>query len=131
MMRRFVAKAGFAMCALLPIASCIEPRERLDAPRVQLTLDSESVAPGTDLLGTLSAADLSGIVYASASLVVGDDTLTRRSDRLDFVDADTIDFAFRLPVVSTAPRGARVVVTGTIIDNQLFTVSVQDTAYVR
>ena len=117
--------------ALLAASACIEPRERLDAPRVQLRLESESVAPGTDLRGTLSGADLSGIVFASASLVVNDDTLTRRSDRLDFVDADTIDFAFQLPVSSTAPRGARIVVTGTIIDNQLFTVSVKDTAYVR
>ena len=117
--------------ALIAVTACIEPRERLDAPRVQLRLEGESVSPGTDLRGVLSGADLSGIVFASASLVVNDDTLTRQSDRLDFVDSDTIDFAFQLQVVASAPRGARIVVTGTIIDNQLFTVSVKDTAYVR
>lgn len=130
MIRGRAAAAAFGMTLAL-LGGCLEPRERLDAPRVQLQLEGESVAPGADLRGRLSGADLSGIIYASVSLVVNDDTLTRRSDRLDFVDADTVDFAFQLQVVSTAPRGARIVVTGTIIDNQLFTVSVQDTAYVR
>jgi len=131
MTARHVRQGALALIAVLSAAACIEPRERLDAPRVQLRLEGESVSAGGDLRGMLSGADLSGIVFASASLMVNDDTLTRRSDRLDFVDADTINFAFQLPVVSTALRGARVIVTGTIIDNQLFTVSVKDTAYVR
>lgn len=129
MWKRAIAALGPA--ALLPVAGCLESRERLDAPRVRLELAEATVAAGTDLRGVISAADMSGIVYVSASLIVDDDADSRKSDRLDYIDADTVDFAFNLPVASDAPRGARIIVTATVIDNQLFTVSVEDTAHVR
>lgn len=125
------AIAALGPAALLSVAGCLEPRERLDAPRVRMELEEDTVAAGAALRGVISAADLSGIVYVSASLIVDEDADSRKTDRLDFIDADTVDFAFFLPVVSDAPGGARIIVTATVIDNQLFTVTVEDTAHVR
>ena len=125
MSRRLIVVAGIAALG------CTEPRDRLDAPRVTLDLDQTSVAAGEYLTGHVHAADRTGVTYVAAELMVNGDSATRKRSRANYIAADSVVFAFALFVASSSVPGSRVVVQATAIDNQLFTVTVEDTIYVR
>jgi hypothetical protein len=120
----------FALAALAAsLAGCLGERERLDVPRVSLSLSDTVVSAGSHVTGTAYAADHSGIVYLRV-FVTSLDSL-KRSPRLDFIRRDSVAYDFDIPLSAGAPLDSPVEVRVTVIDNQNFQVDVVDTVYVR
>jgi hypothetical protein len=115
--------AVFSVCV-----GCFAERERLDAPRVTLTLDDTLVVPGGRLTGSMTAADASGIILLLVRAETEDSAFQQRADR---IPRDSVEFEFSVHVSSAASPGDTVFVSGTAADDQGFDISVFDTAYVR
>ncbi len=127
-MRHVIAQALGATLAL-GAAACVGDRDRLDAPRVVLALDEDQAPPGGTITGTVTATDRSGgIILVAVSASAGDSTFRQRAD---FIGADSVSLVFALHVASNAPDQEPIIVRATVLDQQSFLVSVDDTAVVR
>jgi len=124
--RRRLLVSGFLL-----LAACIQDRERLEPPRVTLELADQTVLPGGDVFGTISAADASGIIYVAAQIRIAGDTLSPRRTFANPPELDTIQYSFRLTVRSGFPAGTPIYVTATVIDDQNFEVVKEDTISIR
>lgn len=127
-MSRTIARAGAAFTLALLTVACLSERERLTAPIVTLELDSDSVAAGDSIAGTVTATDRSGIVLLVIAARSTDSTFVLRRDR---VREESIVLEFKLRVARTAPAFSVVEVVASAVDNQNFEVVVRDTAWVR
>lgn len=119
------------LLALVAGVSCIQDRERLEPPRVTLALADQTVLPGGDVFGTISAADASGIVYVSAQIKIAGDTLSPRRTYANPPGSDTIQYQFHLTVRTGFPPGTPIYVTASVMDDQNFLVTREDTIAIR
>lgn len=121
--------AAAVLVAAAVASACGEDRERLDVPRVYLAVDTDVVAPGDTVRGRISAGDdFGGIVRLAARICIDSGFQTAR---LSYNRADTASFRFLLPVPSTTPQNALVIVEGQVNDEQNFFVITQDTIVAR
>ena len=121
-------RAPMAVPLLLALAACVGERERLDVPRVTLTVDDTATAAGGQITGRVAAADASGLIFLGVYACTRDSTYRRRQD---FIRADTASFPFALRVAGVTPANAPVRVYAVAIDNQNFTADTSATLYVR
>lgn len=119
------------LVALLACAGCIRDRERLEPPRVTLALADQTVLPGGDVFGTISAADASGIVYVSAQIRIAGDSANPRRTYANPPGSDTIQYEFHLTVRTGFPPGTPIYVTASVMDDQNFLVVKEDTIAIR
>lgn len=124
-------KRNFLWVALLVVAACIQDRERLEPPRVTLSLADQTVLPGGSVFGTISAADKSGIIYVRAEIRIAGDTGQPKGTSANPPSPDTIQYNFNLPVKTGFPPGTPVYVTAKVIDDQNFLVIREDTISIR
>lgn len=117
--------------AVVLLAGCIEDRDRLAPPRVYLDLESQTVPAGSDVVGIISAADASGIIFVSAKIRIEGDTEDPRQTFATSRGSDTVQFAFRLQTRTGFPSGTPVYVTATVEDDQSFLVTKEDTITIR
>lgn len=117
--------------AAIACAACLQDRERLEPPRVTLALADQTVLPGGSVVGTISAADRSGIVYVSVSVAIAGDTARPERAAATSDARDTIQYNFSLPVRTGFPPGTPIYVTASVMDNQNFLVSKEDTITMR
>ena len=128
---RRVALAVLAALAGV-LAACMDERERLTPPTLELTVEDTTIAPGGQLAVDLAAADPNGIIYLSARLrcaetdsvmdVVSDGSIPRR---------ESVSRRWTLIVPQTVPANTRLVVEAATIDDQDFTITRRDTVYAR
>jgi hypothetical protein len=117
--------------ACLAGVACLQDRERLEPPRVTLKLADQTVLPGGDVLGTISAADASGIVYVHAEIRIAGDSGRPQGTSATSDSRDTIQYTFSLPVRTGFPSGTPIYVTASVMDNQNFVVTKEDTIAIR
>lgn len=114
--------------ALAASIACYRPRERPDTPVVTIYLDDTTVTAGGFISGRAIATDRSGVTYLSVSDSAGDSLFRQK---VDYLHADSVELDFLLHVTSNAALNSPVLVRATAIDDQLFTVTVDTTAWVR
>jgi hypothetical protein len=122
--------AGRAIGAALVLAAagCVGDRDRLDAPNVVLELGDQAAPPGGTITGTVTATDRSGgIILVSVTAQAGDSTFRQRAD---FIGSDSVSLLFALHVASNVPAEAPIIVRATVLDQQSFVVTEEDTAVV-
>jgi hypothetical protein len=124
-MRRAIPGVVALLAAAL---GCSSARERLDVPKVTLTVNDSIVGPGGSITGRAVSTDRSGIIYLQIAAITSD-SLFRQT--LNYIGADSVDETFNLHVSDAATINSPVEVRVTVIDNQNFTIIVRDTAYVR
>jgi len=107
---------------------CAEARPRLDVPAVRIELEADTVDVGAAIRGRVVATDASGIVYVSVEAC--SDSLRRRT-RYDTFAVDSITLDFDLDLGAPVAPGRLIEVRALVIDDQLFTVEVVDTVFVR
>ncbi len=116
------------LLAAIALAGCLRERDRLDVPRVTLVIDDSIVVAGDTVRGRAWAVDGTGIIFFQVTVETADSIARDRRNR---IAEDSIMIEFSLPVASTAPIDAAVVISAVARDNQEFEVSVTDTIYVR
>ena len=124
-------KRALVVLVLMVTAACIEDRDRLSPPRVTLELESQTVPAGNDVVGTISAADASGIVYVSAQIRIQGDLAEPRRTYATSPGSDTVQFVFHLQARTGFPSGTPIYVTATVEDDQNFVVTKEDTITIR
>lgn len=127
-MRRRVGR-GLAVLVASAVAACAQDRVRLAPPRLTLALGPGPVCFGCEVLGQVTAVDGDGVTYIAVEARSATDTVTRRTWNLIPRDSITINFALRTAL--NAPANSMIVVTATAIDEQLFTTTRVDTAFVQ
>ncbi len=131
--RAAVAVLGAAGVSGL-LATCAADRERLDVPRLKLTVEQTSVLRGGEIVGRVTATDGSGLQYLRVWALT-DTTIMSRYPTGDgggtlFGD-DSVTYDFRLKVTCSAPEGSPVEIQARALDNQGFDVSRFDTVTAR
>ena len=126
MMRRLLSVVGLAL-----LLGCLDSRERLAPPKVTLSVTDQTVLPGGQVLGTISASDASGIIYVAAQIRIEGDTLAPRRAFENPPESDTIQYNFSLTVRSGFSAGTAIYVSATVIDDQNFEVVKEDTIFIR
>lgn len=121
-------RAVFALLSGLALAGCLRERDRLDVPRVTLTLEDSTVAAGDTVRGQAWAVDGTGIVFFQVTVETADSVARDRRNR---ISADSVMIEFALPVSSNALVDEAVIVTALARDDQEFEVRVTDTVHVR
>ena len=132
-MRRRVARTAL-LAALAPgaLAACMDERDRLTPPTLELTLDDSTVAPGGSIRGTIAAADPNGIIYLTVRLRCAEtDSLLRAQTDGSIPRLESVSRSFLLDVPQSVPANTRLIVEGATIDDQDFTISTRDTVYTR
>lgn len=125
-MRRLLLVSGVVL-----LAACIDSRERLSPPNVTLSVADRTVLPGGNVTGTISASDASGIIYVAAQIRIQGDTADPRRSVAQPAETDTIQYNFILRVRTGFPAGTPIYVTATVIDDQNFEVTKEDTITIR
>ena len=116
------------------LATCAADRERLDVPRLKLTVEQTAVARGGEIVGRVTATDASGLQYLRVWALTGDSIMSRfpsGEGQGTLYGDDSVTYDFRLKVTCKAPEGSPIEIQARTIDNQGFDVSRFDTVTAR
>ena len=131
--RRLAALVG-VLGLVAAFATCAEDRERLDVPRLTLTVDQQAVLRGNDLQGRVTAVDASGLTYLRVWALVNDSIISQYPPGLGagtlFGD-DSVSYRFALHISCAVPDGSLVEIQARTLDNQGFDVTRYDTITAR
>lgn len=116
------------------LATCAADRERLDVPRLKLTIEQTAVLRGGEIVGRVTATDGSGLQYLRV-WAISDTTIMSRfpvgEGQGTLFGDDSVTYDFRLKVTCAAPEGSPVEIQARTLDNQGFDVSRFDTVTAR
>ncbi|HKG96026.1 MAG TPA: hypothetical protein VKA84_29200 [Gemmatimonadaceae bacterium] len=135
MKQRTSAIAALAVAALAAaLASCAAERERLDVPRLKLTVEQDVVERGGDVPVRVTAVDGSGLTYLRVWALAGDSIMSRfpiGDGAGTLYGDDSVTYGVRLRVTCAAPDGSPVEIQARTMDNQGFEVIRYDTVTAR
>ena len=132
--RRGLAPLAGAFGLVAGLAACAEDRERLDVPRLTLTVDQQAVLRGNDLQGRVTAVDASGLTYLRVWALVEDSIISQYPPGVGagtLFGNDSVSYRFVLHISCAAPDGSPVEIQARTLDNQGFDVTRYDTITAR
>ena len=121
-----------APAMVLALATCSEPRERLDVPRLVLKVDQSQIRRGGDITGEVTATDASGLQFLRVWALSGDSVMSRfpvGDGQGTLYGEDSVSYRFNLRVSCVAADNSPVQIQARTFDNQGFDVIRYDTVF--